>query len=200
MRDRGDLASMSKKRLWALAKILAIVLVSVVGSHATPILAEDAADSSSNIPPASAENTKDLKEILWLARAVYSESKLSQDQRLVACTVRNRVESGKWGDAYQEVVLSPYQFSGLHPYSWNAQYSQNITRTYASAGSAWKSALDVSKKVYYAKDVTSVCPELPSTATHFFSPQAMVTIPAWAHQKKLVYSAGNRFSFYADVD
>ena len=199
-RGRQRLTPMSKTKLWATTKLLVVVLVSVVGSHASPILADDASVQPTALPPVQAESEKDLKEILWLARAVYSESKLAQDQRLVACAVRYRVESGKWGDEYQDVVLAKSQFSGLHPYVWNAQYAHNISRTFVSTGDAWKSAVIISKKVYYANSVKDACPELPANTMHFYSPQSITQTPLWAHDEKLVYSAGTRFAFYANVN
>lgn len=193
---RTDLAFMVRMKLWALVKLMAIVLVGVMGSFAHTTLASAPSDAA----PLSKEDVEGLKEVLWLARAVYSESKVASDQRLVACTIRYRVESGRWGDSYENVVLSRHQFSGLHPYSWNKLYSFNMSRTYQSSGETWKTAVDIAKKTYMARSVKALCPELPKNTMHFYSPQSVVATPAWASKDKLVYSVGTRFAFYANVN
>ncbi|MBI5004915.1 MAG: cell wall hydrolase, partial [Candidatus Lloydbacteria bacterium] len=53
----------------------------------------------------------DEKEILWLARGVYSEKKNEEEMRLIAWVIRNRVETKYRGTTYQEVVTSDKQFS-----------------------------------------------------------------------------------------
>lgn len=187
---------MVRLKIWTIARLLAIVLVSAVGSFAHTTLASAPADSA----PLSKENAHDLEEILWLARALHSESKLSSEQRLVACSIRYRVESGRWGDTYENVVLARHQFSGLYPYSWNTLYAYNMSRTYASQGIAWKTAVALAKKTYYADSVKEVCPELPKNTMHFYSPVAVKATPAWADEEKLVYSVGSRFAFFANVN
>ena len=49
---------------------------------------------------------------LWLARAIYSETKLPHEQELVAWVVRNRVETAYRGRrSYRAVVLDPGRYA-----------------------------------------------------------------------------------------
>ncbi len=75
--------------------------------------ADSPREESSALLPAPA----DLEEpTLWLARAIYSETKLPHEQELVAWVVRNRVETAYRGRrTYRAVVLDPYQFSAFQP-------------------------------------------------------------------------------------
>jgi len=138
-------------------------------------------------------------EILWLARILYSETKVPREMELVAWVARNRVESGYTGNTYEEVAKSKYQFSGLN--SFDKQYWRNINMSYESKDPAWKNALDIANKVYYADDSER---PFPSSVKHFYSPVS-VAKPTWAQGKRpyRVVSTGNgykiRFAFYDSV-
>lgn len=142
---------------------------------------------------------EDAREILWLARAIYSESKREYEQRLVAWVVRNRVESERYPDTYREVVLQRSQFSGLHP--TDRQYWLNISREYTHGGMGWDTALSIAEEVYNAD-----ASERPISAlvTHFYSPVSVRTTPAWARDKAPAYTVeditGTRFAFYANIE
>lgn len=143
---------------------------------------------------------EDKREILWLARAIYSETKFADEQRLVAWVIRNRVESQKYPDIYHDVVLQPSQFSGLHPS--DDLYALNITRTYGDTGAAWESALKIAKAVYHA-DAT-VRP-MSKNVWHFYSPNAVRIQPEWATHTNPVLVVKDtetnhvRFAFHANV-
>ncbi len=139
-------------------------------------------------------------EILWLARILYSETKIPKEMNLVAWVVRNRVESSYKGSTYEEVAKSRYQFSGLN--SFDRQYKKNINMSYKDKNPAWKKALDIANEVYYADSSKN---PFPSSVKHFYSPVSMYGKPNWALGKKPYYvsrlNSGYpvRFAFYAGV-
>ena len=139
------------------------------------------------------------QEVLWFARALYSESKRSDEQRLIAWVIRNRVESPHYPDTYKEVVLQKKQFSGLNAYDEN--YELNVTRTYESTGRGWDSALAIAEGVYNAPDIARL---IPSNVRHFYSPHAVRSVPEWAegNPAQVVRDPNKgyvRFAFHADV-
>jgi hypothetical protein len=141
----------------------------------------------------------DKREILWLARILYSETKRAHEQRLVAWVVRNRVDTSYRGRTYEAVANSSAQFSGLQPS--DPRYEHNMSRWWASNGESWESALKIAKEVYFAPES-----ERPFSVTtrHFYSPVA-VSKPAWARGHEAVgvvkssYHHAPRFAFYARV-
>lgn len=138
-------------------------------------------------------------EVLWLARAVYSESKRAEEQTLVAWVIRNRVESQFFPDTYRDVVLQRGQFSGMH--ANDAQYWTNISLDYDDESPAWDTALSIARAVYFADPILR---PLPGTVLHFYSPISMSgRTPSWAADLDPVHSVRDgesvRFAFYADV-
>lgn len=140
------------------------------------------------------------EEILWFARAVYSESKRADEQEMVAWVVRNRVESCFRGHCtYKETVLAPKQFSGLNP--TDRRYHYNITRDRSYEATAWATALLVAERVYHAPETQR---PFAITVRHFYSPHA-VSAPKWASGREATYvikganEAAPRFAFYSGV-
>lgn len=142
----------------------------------------------------------DEEEILWLARALYSETKISWEQRLVAWVIRNRVESLRYPDTYKNVVLDPKQFSGFNPTDPN--YKINTLLEAEDQYLAWQSALAVARDVYGAPDTERI---LPPNVLHFYSPHAVKNHPKWAvgepaHVINDPVRGYTRFAFYADIE
>lgn len=137
-------------------------------------------------------------EILWFARTIYSETKKAEEQRLVAWVIRNRVESGLYGDSYEEVVLARGQFSGMH--ATDKQYSINISLDYGDTSPSWDSALSIARSVYYADTVLN---PLSSEVRHFYSPISVINTPSWALGLEPAHTVADpvtshiRFAFYA---
>jgi len=123
----------------------------------------------------------DHREILWLARIMYSETKRASEQELIGWVVRNRVDTGYTGRTYEDVAKHSAQFSGLHPY--DNRYEHNISRWYASEGQSWQGALKLAKEVYFADDSER---PLALTTRHFYSPEAVTRTPAWAKNQQAV--------------
>jgi hypothetical protein len=178
---------------------LAFAVLAILSLQANVILADDTRGKQLNAytDPKSTE----AQEILWLSRILYSESKIREEQIMVAWVVRNRVESMYRGaKSYEDVALSPAQFSGLWPS--DAQYKLNISRTYETKGDkAWDQALAVAQAVYFAPEALRPIAE---TVRHFYSPVAVLRDPHWTEGKKpalvLRNDAGSvRFAFYDGV-
>jgi hypothetical protein len=151
--------------------------------------------------PALCKAVSDESEILWFARILYSETKDSNEMRLIAWVVRNRVETNYRGNTYQSVAQSKNQFSGLSPADPN--YKINTTLDYDDTIPAWKNALSVAKEVFYAPDSER---PFAQNVRHFYSPVSTSTSPSWAHKEDLALvvpsstpSGAPRFEFYSDV-
>lgn len=142
---------------------------------------------------------RDKREILWLARIVYSETKRPHEQRLIAWVVRNRVDTGYTGRTYERVANESSQFSGLQ--KSDPRYEHNMSRWWASSGESWKSALAIAKDVYFAPESER---PFAITTRHFYSPVA-VNKPDWARGREAVHvingsrSRAPRFAFYASI-
>jgi hypothetical protein len=140
------------------------------------------------------------EEILWFARAIYSETKTLEEQVMVAWVIRNRVESERFPDSYEKVVRQPKQFSGLNP--GDKQYWVNITRQYGESGPGWDSALEVAEAVYWAKPIFR---SFSKEVTHFYSPRSIAYTPSWAvdiepaHVVLASDKKSIRFAFYGDI-
>lgn len=183
--------------------VLLLFLLVATGAFAagmSPSLAESVSQlvQQENIERA-AELKERREEILWFARAVYSESEFTSEQRYIAWAIRSRVESSNYPDTYKEVVLQPHQFSGLNNYDqW---YDINISRDYGVGDNVWESALRVAEEVYDAPNNERL---LPEGTTHFYSPVAVRKTPKWAIGKNPVETLpgrlGTRFAFYNDVN
>lgn len=141
-------------------------------------------------------------EVLWLARAIYSETKRPHEQALVAWTIRNRVETNYRGkDSYESVVLDPWQYSAFNTNSPKRHYYTTLAATSTARG--FEKALRVAHEVYYAD--ASERPFDPTTR-HFYSERSMTDgeTPAWAVGQQPVQLAGHdidprRFRFYAAI-
>jgi spore germination cell wall hydrolase CwlJ-like protein len=140
------------------------------------------------------------QEVLWFARAIYSETKKPEEQTLVAWVIRNRVESDFYPDTYKEVVLQQGQFSGMH--ASDRQYSTNIALDYDDSNDAWNSALSIARAVYFADPILR---PLPAGVMHFYSPVSVTRTPSWASEKEPAHIVRDpatnsvRFAFYADI-
>lgn len=116
-------------------------------------------------------------ETLWLARAIFSETKRADEQMLVAWVIRNRVDTGFRGKrTYQSVVLDPFQFSAFRFGSDDRAYYESLT--HASRVLGWQRALQIAYNIRHLND--DYRPFSPETR-HFYSERSMVDRgqPAW---------------------
>lgn len=117
-------------------------------------------------------------ETLWLARAIYSETKRPEEMELVAWVVRNRVETRYRGKTtYQAAVLDPFQFSAFNPGDRKRTFYGSLTPQSKAPGFA--NALRIAYSVRNADP--SYRPFSKSTR-HFYSERSMVGVkhPNWA--------------------
>lgn len=142
-------------------------------------------------------------ETLWLARAIYSESKRPEEQALVAWVIRNRVDTGYRGKrSFQAVVLDPYQFSAFLDDAPKREYYANLTPEQRAKG--WRTALIIAHAVRHADGAHR--PFSPKTR-HFYSERSLLGAqpPIWAAGRLPVdvndtfRIEDRRFRFFEDV-
>jgi len=143
-----------------------------------------------------------MDEVLWLARCLYSESNLPNEQRLVAWVVRNRVETGFRGNTYREVILEPQQFSAFN--TPNLRRDRILELDQHTSTLAWQSTLRIALEVYSAPAFER--PFGPTTR-HFYSPISMEgnNPPSWAESVEPLDSEAfgvdaHRFQFFEQID
>lgn len=152
-------------------------------------------------PKALPELAFDSTQVLWLARAIYSETKQPHEQELVAWAIRNRVDTQyRGGDSYRAVVLDPWQFSAFNTNNPKRQYYSSLA--FDSSPPGFQQALDIAERVATAPDSSRPFPE---TTRHFYSERSMVggRSPGWAANKQPVMLDRKvdprRFRFFAGV-
>lgn len=140
---------------------------------------------------------------LWLARAIYSETKLPHEQELVAWVVRNRVETEYRGkDTYKEVVLDPYQFSAFNPGSGKRSFYMHLDPNTQLSG--WQRALSIA---HYVRHADPAYRPFSIKTRHFFSEISMPghRFPYWVEHHNFVSPGWNytvdqrRFRFYEKI-
>jgi len=140
---------------------------------------------------------------LWLARAIYSETKLPHEQELVAWVVRNRVETQYRGrNSYKDVVLDPYQFSAFNPGSSKRSFFLSLTPDVPLP--AWQQALWIA---HYVRHADTAYRPFSIETRHFYSERSMEgrRHPYWVERKQFVspgwdYTVNERrFRFYKEI-
>jgi Cell Wall Hydrolase len=170
---------------------LALLVVSSAQAQTTTVL-----DRVQSLPP------RQMDEVLWLARAVLSESDRTEEQRLVAWVIRNRVETNFRGDTYRDVVLEPRQFSAFNSATPRRDYILGLDQS--DKVPSWMNALAVSINVYQSRARDR---PFGIDTRHYYSPVSMVgpSEPTWAASGRPLSSPAmgidpNRFRFFAGID
>ncbi|MCS3704406.1 cell wall hydrolase [Salinibacter ruber] len=130
---------------------------------------------------------------LWLARAIYSETKLPHEQELVAWVVRNRVETAYRGRrTYRAVVLDPYQFSAFNPGA--AKRARYLRLQPEAPLPRWRQALWVARYVRHAEG--RAYRPFPVETRHFYSERSMRgrAVPYWAERGGFVAPDPGRYA------
>ncbi len=150
------------------------------------------------VPPSTvSENT------LWLARAIYSETKFPHEQELVAWVIRNRVETGYRGQTtYRDVILDPYQFSAFNPGESKRSFYLRLTPEMQLPG--WQQALWIA---HYVRHAAPEHRPFSIETRHFYSQRSMQGHghPYWANGQQFVtpgwdYQVNERrFRFYKKI-
>ena len=143
-------------------------------------------------------------ETLWLARAMFSETKRYDEQELVGWTVRNRLETNFRGcDSYKDCVLDPFQFSAFVPGQPKRDFYANLTQT--SNVSGWQRTMALAFHVRYADDRLR---PFDHSVRHFYSEQSMLNPevpPRWVGNlipvipNRNFHLLAHRFRFYSGV-
>ena len=158
------------------------------------------AAAETDIPVFSRETIGD--DVLWLARCIYSETKRTEEQELVAWVVRNRVETGYRGEtSFRDVVLDPYQFSAFNRGSRKRRFYMSLSPLSDARG--WLRTLKVAHDVYYTDGAER---PFAITTRHFYSERAMRGrgAPRWARGQRPVRLTDHqidqrRFRFYSGI-
>jgi hypothetical protein len=108
-------------------------------------------------------------ETVWLARAVFSETKRPEEQILVAWVIRNRVETTFRGkNTYRDVVLDPYQFSAFMTNSADREYYLSLDATSKDPG--WQRTLYIA---YNIRHLNGDYRPFSERTRHFYSERSM---------------------------
>lgn len=110
------------------------------------------------------------EEILWTARALYSETHRTEEMWYVGWVIRNRFESGFRGESYKSVILHPKQFSAFNKGNPKRDYYLSLEPTDAFQNGTWHDALQVAKTVV---DAPLVYNPLPKDTFFFYSERSM---------------------------
>lgn len=139
------------------------------------------------------------EEVLWTARALYSETRRPHEMWYVGWVIRNRVEARfRNKRSYKEVILDPKQFSAFNRASPLRGHYMNLDPEDVIMRPRWHDALEVARRVVDAE------PELrpfPKNTFHFYSEQSMVgqRHPDWKYAMNHVpinTVEPKRFRFY----
>jgi hypothetical protein len=140
---------------------------------------------------------------LWLARAIYSETKLPHEQELVAWVIRNRVKTGYRGQTtYKDVILDPYQFSAFNPGASKRSFYLSLTPEVELA--AWQQALWIA---HYVRHADPAYRPFSIETRHFYSRRSMRgrNHPFWANRQQSVQPGWDyqvnehRFRFFEEI-
>ena len=176
-------------------------IISPWSEAAGPAAEEPPERTEMNALTDAAASAERREEILWLARVMYSETKIPDEMRLVGWVVRNRVETGFRGKTYKQVATSDKQFSGLTPGS--PEFEEIITlNDTRPQNRSWRAALGIAEEVF---DAHTASRPFPATVRHFYSPHALRTVPSWTDAGTLHLTLAapdgshSRFAFYDGV-
>ncbi|RME29036.1 MAG: hypothetical protein D6800_03215 [Candidatus Zixiibacteriota bacterium] len=142
----------------------------------------------------------DDREILWLARCIYSETKQAQTQLYVGWTIRHRVETGYRGKtSYKDVVLDPYQFFAFNQN--NPRRNFYLTLDPEDGQPGFDQAYSIAVNVYLAS--SSEDPFIgyatdPLAVRHFFAPASMTGTPVMPWNGN-VYPVPSWFTYPDDM-
>ncbi len=142
--------------------------------------------------------------VIWLARAIYSETRRKREMELVGWVIRNRVEKEFRNDkTYRDVILSSYQFSAFNPRSKLRFYYATLPYSHKERKENWNMALRVAKDVVFAEHH-----EMPKYLTEdtfwFYSEVSMPPDkphPQWRYEYERVevpFVNEERFRFFRD--
>lgn len=131
-----------------------------------------------------------------IALTLYGEARgeTREGRIAVACVLRNRFRSGKWGRTYEAVCLAPKQFS-----CWNAtDPNRHVLLTLAALPEKHHADHPVLAECYVLADVLLAESLINSlgNSQHYYA--ASIAPPKWAASGELVASVGHH-KFFSGV-
>jgi len=135
------------------------------------------------------KETKYERAAEWIARALYSESKLLSNYEYIAWTIRNRMTSGDYPATAKQVVLQEDQFSAFNDPN---KVDELTAMTYPETKSTYfRRAYRIA--LYVLNSDRSVNP-MPGV-THFYMEDTMEEVhgvekPHWARGREPYFSNG----------
>lgn len=136
------------------------------------------------------------EEIVWMARALYSETKRPHEMWHVGWVIRNRFESGfRSGGTYRSVILHPKQFSAFNRGSPMRSYYLRLEPKDVAKAPRWHDALATAKRVI---DSPRSFRPFPADTFHFYSRRSMSGEPYWKKDLapvKIASIENDRFNF-----
>jgi outer membrane murein-binding lipoprotein Lpp len=129
------------------------------------------------------------EDILWMTRALLSETKRPSEMPYIASVIRNRVETRYRGsETVKQVVLDQYQFSAFNPGRSSRSRYLRMDRSTAN-GYLWDVARSVSE---YAVTAPRAALPFTSCVTHFVYPNVLKKSPKWRGELEQVNLGGAR--------
>lgn len=116
----------------------------------------------------------------------------------IACVIRNRLKTGRWGATYESVCLAPWQFSCWHADGGVANYHALLTLKAAiEDGHPISDALFLESRWIADGIVAGVVLDRVKHAQHYHVVD-MQPVPTWARGQVPVVTIG-RHAFYAGI-
>ncbi|WP_372437196.1 cell wall hydrolase [Pseudomonas chlororaphis subsp. aureofaciens] len=115
-------------------------------------------------------NHLNLEEFRYLSMTIYGEARGQnyKSKMAVAWIIRNRLNTGRWGDTYQSVVTARLQFT-----CWAKDIDPNgYEAIHNPVGDPWKDSKRAAMEVMLASDSSNLVPE----AVNYYSPTAQASL------------------------
>jgi N-acetylmuramoyl-L-alanine amidase len=149
------------------------------------------------------ENIARLSDSQVLALTLWGEGRgeAVEGRIAIACLIRNRVTSKRFGASYREVCLKKWQFSCWMPQGGAANYVAVMSATANLLGPEPVPAM-LRECLWIANGVMlDAVTDRVKGSTHYYSPEAMTpkgTVPKWAEGQPLACAVG-RHLFYRGI-
>lgn len=138
-----------------------------------------------------------MTDLDYAALTVYGEASGEpiEGRIAVACVIRNRLKTGRWGSTYESVCLSPWQFS-----CWRSAGGEENYRRLMALVAKVDTGGGLDDPIYaetrWMVDGLSrgVLLDRVHKATHYFT-ASIPEIPKWAHGKAPVARVGAHVFF-----
>jgi len=120
--------------------------------------------------PISELSWREQIPIVVLTAALWGEIRSGKLEEIAAvgCAIRNRRNSGRWGDTWKDVLLFPKQFSCFNPGNVNEAKMRDPNHSEGPLGRlAWRRCQAIAQVI-----MDDVLPDNTGGATHYLTPEA----------------------------